>query len=45
MTNGEKAIENLLTIKQILEKAKMNPTFNDVALIYKLAEVKNDRDI
>lgn len=38
MTQGEKAIENLQTIKQILEKSKMNPTVKDITIIFKLAK-------
>lgn len=34
MDTNSKALENLATIRQILEQSKMNPTFDDIDLIY-----------
>lgn len=43
MTAEEKYAERLATIRQILEKTKMNPDFEDLDRIYKLTEdLKND---
>lgn len=39
MTSNEKAIENCATIVQILDAAKMNPTFEEIGRIYKLAQM------
>lgn len=45
MTNEEKALENLATIAQILDISKMNPDFNQLDRIYKLAKMeKNDEN-
>ena len=42
MTKEEKAIENLQTIRQILEKSTMNPQYKDIVKIYLLTEVANE---
>lgn len=39
MTGGEKAVENCATIVQILDAAKMNPCFEEIDRIYKLAQI------
>lgn len=35
MDTNSKAIENLQTIRQILEQSKMNPGFKELDIIYK----------
>lgn len=35
MDTNSKALENLQTIRQILEQSKMNPSFEQLDLIYK----------
>lgn len=35
MNTHSKAVENLQTIRQILEQAKMNPSFEQLDIIYK----------
>lgn len=42
MTNEQKALENLQTIRQILEKSTMNPEYEDIVKIYLLTEVANE---
>lgn len=37
-----KAIENLQTIRQILEQSKMNPSFEQLDIIYKKTKLINE---
>lgn len=38
MTKEDKYLERLETIRQILEKSKMNPDFKEIDQIYKLTK-------
>ena len=44
MDTNSKAIENLQTIRQILEQSKMNPGFKELDIIYKKTFIKEENE-
>lgn len=44
MDTNSKAIENLQTIRQILEQSKMNPDFKELDIIYKKTFIKEENE-
>jgi hypothetical protein len=44
MDTNSKAIENLQTIRQILEQSKMNPSFKELDIIYKKTFIKEENE-
>lgn len=42
MTREEKALENLRFIRELLENSQMNPSFDELDLIYKKTKIEED---
>lgn len=43
MDINSKALENLATIRQILEQSKMNPSFDEIDLIYQKTKIATEQ--
>lgn len=42
MTREEKALENLRFIRELLDSCKMNPSFEELDLIYKKTRIEEE---